>query len=430
MIEKLKNIILKIDHFFFKKFGTDKSLKVLQSIKEANLIFSYLNETGEESKVRFVGGCVRKALNGQSVDDIDLATSWKPDEVKQRLIKEGIKVIDTGLTHGTITAILNKKKFEITTLRKDILPDGRHSKIEFTSNWEDDASRRDFTINAIYSDIEGRIFDPFNGVSDLKKGIIKFIGSANQRIEEDYLRILRFIRFFTQYSKTSYDLNTIKSIKKNINGINKISNERVFSELEKILSIKKFYNLFSYTELKDIILNIFPQFKYPERLKNIQNLNEELLLNFDSCLFLALLTVDKSDNYEYFCYKYKTSNTIKNRLKNISKNFENFKSANFYSEKNIKKIIYFSNKAYAKDLIIFSTCINKKINNINIKKLINYIRSLKIPKFPISGDYLKKYGYKTGQLLGKELKSLEEKWIENNFMMNEEEIKKTIDKFK
>ena len=144
-----------------------------------------MNETGEESKVRFVGGCVRKALNGQRVDDIDLATSWKPDEVKQRLIKEGIKVIDTGLTHGTITAILNKKKFEITTLRKDILPDGRHSKIEFTLNWEDDASRRDFTINAIYSDIEGRIFDPFNGVSDLKKGIIKFIGSANQRIEED-----------------------------------------------------------------------------------------------------------------------------------------------------------------------------------------------------------------------------------------------------
>ena len=430
MIEKIKNIIIKVDHFLFKKFGTDKSLKVLQNIKEANLIFSYLNDTGKESKVRFVGGCVRKALNGQSIDDIDLATSWEPDEVKQRLTKEGVKVIDTGLIHGTVTAIINKKKFEITTLRKDILPDGRHSKIEFTSSWKDDASRRDFTINAIYADIEGRIFDPFNGITDLKKGIIKFIGCANHRIEEDYLRILRFIRFFTQYSKTSCDQSTIKSINKNINGINKISNERIFSELEKILSIKRFYNLFSFIELKDIILNIFPQFKYSERLKNIQNLDEELLSRFDSCLLLALLLVDKSDNYEYFCHKYKTSNITKDRLKNISKNFENLKSVKFYSEKNIRKKIYFSNKTYVKDLIVFSICANKKINNQDTKKLINYIHSCEIPKFPISGDYLKKYGYKTGKLLGKKLKSLEEKWIENNFMIDEEEIKKSLDKFK
>ena len=430
MIEKIKNIIIKVDHFFFKKFGTDKSLKVLQNIKEANLIFSYLNDTGKESKVRFVGGCVRKALNGQSIDDIDLATSWEPDEVKQRLTKEGVKVIDTGLIHGTVTAIINKKKFEITTLRKDILPDGRHSKIEFTSSWKDDASRRDFTINAIYADIEGRIFDPFNGIADLKKGIIKFIGSANQRIEEDYLRILRFIRFFTQYSKTSCDQSTIKSIKKNINGMNKISNERIFSELEKILSIKRFYNLFSFIELKDIILNIFPQFKYSDRLKNIQNLDEELLSRFDSCLFLALLLVDKSDNYEYFCHKYKTSNITKERLKNISKNFDNLKSIKFYSEENIKKKIYFSNKTYVKDLIVFSICVNKKINNQDTKELINYIHYCEMPKFPISGDYLKKYGYKTGKLLGKKLKSLEEKWIENNFMIDEEEIKKSLDKFK
>ena len=430
MIKTIKNIIFKIDHFLFKKFGTHRSLKVLQNIKEANLIFSYLNVIGEESKVRFVGGCVRKALNGQSVDDIDLATSWKPDEVKKRLTKEGVKVIDTGLTHGTITAILKKNKFEITTLRKDILPDGRHSKIEFTSSWEEDASRRDFTINAIYSDIEGRIFDPFNGVSDLKKGIVKFIGSTNQRIEEDYLRILRYIRFFIQYSKKNYDQSAIKSIKKNINGINKISKERIFSELEKILSIENFYNIFSFSELRDITLNIFPQFKHLERLKNIHNLEEELLSRFDSCLILALLTVDKSDNYEYFCHKYKTSNNIKNRLKNISENFDNLQDIKFYSEKNIKKIIYLSSKIYVRDLLVFSLCINTKVNNLTIKKLINYVNSCVILKFPISGDYLKKHGYQTGQLLGKKLKLLEKKWIENNFSINKEEIKKSLGEFK
>jgi|TARA_B110000438_G_scaffold237128_1_gene234435 poly(A) polymerase len=416
MLNKTKNIILKVDHFLFKKFGSNKTLKVLENMKEANIIFSYLNEIGKESKVRFVGGCVRKALNGQSIDDIDLATSLKPEEVKQRLKKEGIKVIDTGLMHGTVTAILGKKKFEITTLRTDLLSDGRHAEVEFTLNWENDALRRDFTINAIYADIEGRIFDPLNGANDLKKGIVKFIGDPTKRIEEDYLRILRYFRFFLQYSEKDHDRNTIKSIKKNINGINKISNERVFSELKKILSLKNFFKIFRNKDSKDIILNIFPQFKYIERIKNIENLDQVILDSFDVCLILALLTIDKSDNYEYFCHKYKTSNIIKGRLKNISENI------NTFSKENIKKLIYFSSRDDVKDLLFFSLCINKKINELNIKELTNYISTCKIPKFPISGDYLKKNGYETGEKLGKKLKLLEKKWIENNFIINEKEI--------
>ena len=205
MICKIKNIISKIDRSLYKKFGSDKSVKFLENIKEAQIIFSYLNEIGKESKVRFVGGCVRKAICGENIDDIDLATSLEPDEVKKKLNKEYIKVIDTGISHGTVTAILNKKKFEITTLRKDVSTDGRHANVEFTLNWEQDASRRDFTINAIYADIDGRIFDPQNGISDLQKGEVKFIGSPSERIQEDYLRILRYFRFFTQYSKRDHD---------------------------------------------------------------------------------------------------------------------------------------------------------------------------------------------------------------------------------
>ena len=191
MLKKIKKIITDTDRFLLKKFGSEKSLKNLENIKETKTIFSYLNEIGKESEVRFVGGCVRKSLCGENINDIDLATSHEPDEVKKRLNKSDIKVIDTGISHGTVTAILNKKKFEITTLRKDISTDGRHANVEFTSNWEQDASRRDFTINAIYADIEGRIFDPLNGISDLQNGIIKFIGSPKERIQEDYLRILR-----------------------------------------------------------------------------------------------------------------------------------------------------------------------------------------------------------------------------------------------
>jgi len=428
MLKKIKNIVLKTDRFLYKKFGSDKSTKLLENIKEAKIIFSYLNEIGKESAVRFVGGCVRKAICGENIDDIDLATSLEPDEVKKRLNKGDIKVIDTGISHGTVTAILNKKKFEITTLRKDVSTDGRHANVEFTSNWKQDALRRDFTINAIYADIEGRIFDPLNGISDLQNGKIQFIGSSKERIQEDYLRILRYFRFFAQYSKTDYDLDIIRSIRQHINGLNKISNERTFDELKKILTLKNAYSLFSHNIPKEIILSIFPQFKYYERLKIVDSLNQKIRNKYDNHLILALLIIDQSDNYEYFCHKYKTSHSIKNRFKNISINFANLTSKKFYSEENIKKLIYLSSKDYVRDLLLFSICTNNKIKTSNIEKLMNYVSACAIPKFPISGDYLKKYGYVTGQTLGKKLKSLEEKWIENNFVMNKKIVNKSLGK--
>ncbi len=426
MLDKVKNIIIKTDLFLFKKFGSDKSVKLLENIKEAKIIFTYLNEIGEENVARFVGGCVRKSLTGEIIDDVDLATTLEPNEVKKKLLERNIKVIDTGISYGTLTVIINSKKFELTTLRKDISTDGRHAEVQFTSHWEEDAARRDFTINAIYVDPEGRIFDPYNGVTDLKNGEIKFIGDSKERIQEDYLRILRYFRFFTQYSKTVHDLNTIKSIKQNINGLNKISNERIFDELKKILSLKNFSDLFFNNESKEIFLNIFPQIKYYPRLKNLNNLNKKIKEKYDKYLILALLIIDESNNYEYFCHKYKTSNNIKNRFQNISKNFENMKSKNFYSEVNIKKLIYFLGKDDVRDLLLFSACINNKHKISNIESMLKFINDYKIPKFPISGDYLKEHGYETGKVLGDKLKLLKEKWIENNFALDEKLIRKFL----
>ena len=428
MLKKIKNIVSEIDRFLYKKFGSDKSTKSLENIKEAQVIFSHLNQIGKIDEVRFVGGCVRKAISGEDIDDIDLATSLTPDQVKKRLNENNIKVIDTGISHGTVTAILNKKKFEITTLRKDVSTDGRHANVDFTLSWEEDASRRDFTINAIYADIEGRVFDPCNGKLDLENGEIKFIGSPEKRIQEDYLRILRYFRFFTYYSKKDYDENVIRIIKKNINGLNKISNERMLDELKKILVLKNLYNLFSNGTSKEIFLNIFPQFKYSERIKKINNLHKKLRDMYDNDLILSLLVVDETDNYEYFCHKYKTSNNIKNRFKNIFHNFEKLKDKKFYFEKNIKKMVYLSNKDFVKDLLLFSIGINNKIEPIDIEKIINYVNNCKIPKFPISGDYLKEHGYESGKLLGKKLKFLEEKWIENNFIIDEKFTKKNLEK--
>ena len=258
MIKKIKDILKKIDYFLYKKFGSNKSTKFLENINEAREIFYYLNNAENENKVRFVGGCVRKSINGEEVDDIDLATSFEPNILKEKLNKDNIKIIDTGISHGTLTVILNKKKFEITTLRKDISTDGRHAEVSFTSNWDHDAERRDFTINAIYSDIQGRIFDPQNGIEDLKNGKIRLIGNSKERIQEDYLRILRYFRFFIQYSKNDHDKNVLSSIKQNINGLNKVSNERIFVELKKILALENIYDLFSNKISNEIILNIFP----------------------------------------------------------------------------------------------------------------------------------------------------------------------------
>ena len=428
MFHKLKKIITKTDEFFYKKFGSYKSVKLLENVKEAQIIFSYLNEAGKESKVRFVGGCVRKALYGETIDDIDLATSLTPDQVKKIFFENNIKVIDTGISHGTVTAILNRKKFEITTLRKDVFTDGRHANVEFTIDWEKDASRRDFTINAIYADIEGRVFDPLNGISDLIDGKIKFIGLPEERIQEDYLRILRYFRFFIHYSKTDYDEDVIGSIKKNINGLNKISNERIFEELKKILETKNLHKLFLKNQSKDIILSIFPLFKYYERLEIINGLTQELRNMYDYFLVLALLIMDESNDYEYFCHKYRISNKIKNRFKYIAKNYENVKSKNFFSEENIKKEIYLSSKNNVIDLLLFSTCINKGLEPFDIEKLIKYIKIYKVPKFPISGDYLKEHGYESGQELGKKLKLLEEEWIKNNFVLDKKLLEKSLNK--
>jgi len=428
MFKKLKNIILKTDNFLYKKFGTDKSTKALENIKEARIIFTYLNEIGGEDQVRFVGGCVRKSISGESIDDVDLATILEPDEVKKRLNKENIKVIDTGISHGTVTAIINNKKFEITTLRKDVSTDGRHAKVTFTSDWKEDALRRDFTINAIYVDIQGRIFDPLNGISDLQNGVVKFIGVSDERIQEDYLRILRYFRFFAQYSKTDHNKEVIHSIKKFINGLNKVSNERIFEELNKIILLKDLLNLFSNRISNEIIINIFPQLKYYERLKIFETLNQELKLKYDNNLILALLILDESKDYEYFCHKYKTSNVIKSRFKNISENFESLKNKKFYTEENVKKLIYLSNKNSVRDLMLFSICTNTKTKNFSVESLLDYVNICKIPKFPVSGDYLKQHGYETGQVLGKKLKSLEEKWIENNFVIDKKMLEKSLGK--
>ncbi len=182
-----------------------------QSVKK---LFEIINSFSDESEIRYVGGCVRKSINNEKLDDIDLAINLPPNELINILKKNNINFFETGINHGTITVIIDDEKFEITSLRKDVTTDGRRAEVLFTKNWIEDASRRDFTINAIYSDYYGNIFDPYQGIKDLKKGEIRFIGDVEKRIKEDYLRILRYIRFFLNYSNTKHNLEIKKKNQK------------------------------------------------------------------------------------------------------------------------------------------------------------------------------------------------------------------------
>ena len=188
-----------LDKIFFRSNNLNYiSVKVrdLTENTPANKIFDAINNYSSESEIRYVGGCIRKIIKKEKVDDIDLATNLEPRQVCEALKKSSINFYETGIEHGTITAIIDKYKFEITSLREDISTDGRHAKVKFSKDWKKDASRRDFTINSIYADKDGNLFDPNNGRSDLENGIVNFIGSVDNRIKEDYLRILRYLRFF------------------------------------------------------------------------------------------------------------------------------------------------------------------------------------------------------------------------------------------
>ncbi len=187
-------------------------------------------------EARVVGGAVRDALTGRAVCDIDLATPRLPEAVMQTLAAAGIRVVPTGLDHGTVTAVVDGKGIEITTLRRDVETDGRHARVEFTDDWREDAARRDFTINALSMRRDGAVFDYFGGIEDLRAGRVRFVGDAAQRIAEDYLRILRFFRFFARYGRGVPDPDALAAIRGGLAGLAGLSAERVWSELKRILA--------------------------------------------------------------------------------------------------------------------------------------------------------------------------------------------------
>ncbi|MDF0607670.1 CCA tRNA nucleotidyltransferase [Wolbachia endosymbiont of Onchocerca gibsoni] len=412
---------------------------------ETSLIISAIEEFGGE--IRLVGGCVRDSILQRNVHDIDLATNLFPGQVIEALKLRNIKAIPTGLKHGTVTAILNKRSFETTTLRCDIECDGRHAKVEFTNDWKADASRRDFTFNALYADKYGHIYDYFGGIQDLKARRLNFVGDAEGRIKEDYLRILRVFRFHAKICVGDLSDEILDVCKKHSHMIQNLSGERIREEMFKLLECDNPVMTLKSMQKSDVLQKIIPKEVKCEILSSPLLINTKLLAEpsvisacdtvihtsfldpnisylddikpIDALTKLALLlrTTEKNDQVhlgEYVSKFLRFSNKQKKKLLFLLSN--NIKIE--LSERKQKKYISFFGKELYCDLVKIYGVESGK----NVDKYIEFAKAFNIPEFPLSGNDLVNIGQQPGKSLGKNLELLRQHWENSSYTLTKEEL--------
>ena len=420
-----------LDKFLTRTNNLDyiaQGFKDLLKHTPAKKIFDSINKFSSNSEIRYVGGCVRKIILKEKVDDVDLATNLNPQQACEALKNDNISFYETGIEHGTITAIIDGHKFEITSLREDVETNGRHAVVKFSTDWKKDASRRDFTINSIYSDIEGNLFDPFNGKDDLENGLVKFIGNPEQRIKEDYLRIIRYLRFFLNYSNHKHNPQTLKVIKKNLDGIYNLSKERLLDELKKYIKSHTLTKLSKDKFSVELFEIIFPQIKKIKFFSNPNVFAKEKLQEANFIFLLSLLIVDGSDNTDYFIYKFNISKKDQRRLKIIDKFYIEKVTATSFSEKNLNKFFYFNGKEAVIDVLSYRLFFLKKVDK-KLLYFINLFRSKVLPTMPIGAKVLmEKYNIPEGKNLGNKLNMIEEEWVNNNFQLSTKQINRIINR--
>jgi poly(A) polymerase len=367
---------------------------------ETQTVMGALNAEGQNAL--FVGGCIRNELMKEDVIDIDIACKFTPQETINILKSNNIRVIETGLKYGTITAFVNKKSFEITSLRSDINPTGRHANVIYNKDWKKDAQRRDFTINALYADIDGNIYDPLeSGLADIQSKTIRFIDEPTTRIHEDYLRILRFFRFHGRFGNDHIDQPSFNACKELGSHITQLSDERIFDELQKILNHQSATNAFELMR-KAGLFNIDKQdVKTLTALLNLQN-------QFKSKNIIS----------RFYIFKKLKIYIKNNKLNKFIKNLNEFKKW-WPNHQSIPQSLYL----FDRDITLQGLLLLKASGNQLSDEWIEKTQTINIPQLPITAtDIMQKFNISEGPKVGMYFQQAEKIWMSSNCILSKNEI--------
>jgi poly(A) polymerase len=369
----------------------------------------------EGGAARFVGGCVRNALLGRAVDDIDIATPLTPDAVTKRLEAAGLQAVPTGIEHGTVTAFANAKSFEVTTLRRDVATDGRRAVVAFTTDWAEDAARRDFTMNALYAADDGEVFDLVGGLADLKAGRVRFVGDPVTRIREDYLRILRLFRFQAWYGTAELDPAAVHAAAAERGGLQKLSGERIAKEMLKLLAAENPLACLRVMAASAILPEIMPGALSMARLERLVTIDADAFFAPVSVLRLAALLPDDAVAARELAGRWMLSNADRERLEDLAGGRE--KIVSYLSIREVRKFLYRLGKQRFHDRVRLRWAEDpKESNSIQWRALLAMGDSWERPDFPLTGRDVMAAGVPEGPLVGKVLAEVEEWWVDSDFI--------------
>lgn len=366
-----------------------------------------------DGQARFVGGCVRNTLLDVPVEDVDLATPLTPPEVIEKLEAANIRVIPTGIEHGTVTAVIDGRSYEITTLRRDVETDGRRAVVAFTQDWREDALRRDFTMNTLLADAQGQVFDPLGqGLADLRARKVVFVGDASARIAEDYLRILRFFRFHALYGRGAPDGAALAACRAGADKIASLSKERITQEFFKILSVDAPQEILALM-FGHGVLREFETPEYdPALMGHVCAFQQRYGLAFIAARLLVLAGFS-GKNLEAMEKILLIPRVFRKDIEAIIRVLE---MPDLDAGPRVKEAVYRYGRIPAAQALMIELAQDRVMNGY-APEAIAIIQKWEIPNFPVSGNDLMQEGYKPGPELGARLADLEERWIKNGFRL-------------
>ena len=358
---------------------------------------------------RFVGGCVRDTLVGRAVADIDIATPLTPPAVIAALEAADLRAVPTGIEHGTVTAISGRRPFEVTTLRRDVETDGRRAVVAFTTDWAEDAQRRDFRLNALYLDPEGRLYDPTGGgVADAHAGRIVFVGDARTRIREDYLRILRFFRFHAAYGEGAMNREAFEAAISEHAGIERLSRERVRSELLKLLAAKRCADVIGDVAGAGILGPILAGVAHPGRLANLVRSGSDA---GDPVLRLAALGLLIEEDADRLLDHLRLSNAERDRLAAAARALAKLHAPDSLDEKALRALLYRHGRQALLDALRLASASDDRDRSAALA----FVQAEPLRKLPLGGADLIRRGMVPGPALGAALAEIEQRWVEADF---------------